>query len=473
MRTLRVDPLIDETLGRDTQFSPKYQNWRRDAKVPILVLNAAALNTGHTWQFTATWMGESPSGIDSEIDGNDRLRRMYYDDAPQEHKNIRLGDAVGASAAVPAVFEPITLDRLYPERIIRLVDGGVCDNQGVGTLLEQNCNVILVSDGSGQMESQRTPSGGLVGGLLRSDSIFQARIREAQYHDLKGRRRSGLLKGLMFVHLKGDLDVDPIDWIGCIDPYDAADDNCTGRTSLTRYGIHKEIQQLLSGIRTDLDSFTDVEAYALMVSGYRMTEFQFEHDKCIPGIGKPPKTESWKFLELESSMKGGTGNDFEYLRRLLKASGSSAFKVWQIDPWLKYGLRMAIVAALIGVVAYVYPRWNDPLVSDWGVALSDTIVAAVRALTFRAIVLAVAVSVGFYLGARIAASLMGDTVAGYTMKLARWKDTVRRGVFAVVLSTVGCVVAFIHLRVFDRRFLKLGKIDAVRRRRSAVPTPAP
>jgi hypothetical protein len=59
------------------------------------------------------------------------------------------------------------------------------------------------------------------------------------------------------------------------------------------------------------------------------------------------------------------------------------------------------------------------------------------------------------------------------MKLARWKDTVRRGVFAVVLSTVGCVVAFIHLRVFDRRFLKLGKIDAVRRRRSAVPTPAP
>ena len=44
---------------------------RRDAKVPILVLNAATLNTGHTWQFTVSWMGESPNGISSEIDGND------------------------------------------------------------------------------------------------------------------------------------------------------------------------------------------------------------------------------------------------------------------------------------------------------------------------------------------------------------------------------------------------------------------
>lgn len=35
---------------KDTMFAPKYQNWRRNAKVPILFLNAATLNTGHTWQ---------------------------------------------------------------------------------------------------------------------------------------------------------------------------------------------------------------------------------------------------------------------------------------------------------------------------------------------------------------------------------------------------------------------------------------
>jgi Patatin-like phospholipase len=49
-------------------FRPKDHNWRRSNKVPILILNATALNTGHNWQFTATWMGEPPGTIDT-IDG--------------------------------------------------------------------------------------------------------------------------------------------------------------------------------------------------------------------------------------------------------------------------------------------------------------------------------------------------------------------------------------------------------------------
>jgi len=62
--------------GEVPDFAPKLHNWRRRAKVPILILNATALNTGHSWQFTASWMGEPPAGIDSKIDGNDRLRRL-------------------------------------------------------------------------------------------------------------------------------------------------------------------------------------------------------------------------------------------------------------------------------------------------------------------------------------------------------------------------------------------------------------
>jgi hypothetical protein len=59
--------------GEPESFRPKYNNWRRDSKAPILILNAATLNTGHTWHFTASYMGEPPAGIDSEIDGNDRF----------------------------------------------------------------------------------------------------------------------------------------------------------------------------------------------------------------------------------------------------------------------------------------------------------------------------------------------------------------------------------------------------------------
>jgi len=42
---------------------------------------------------------------------------------------------------------------------------------------------------------------------------------------------------------------------------------------LTQKGlkIRKDVQERLAAIRTDLDSFTDQEAYALMTSGYRKT----------------------------------------------------------------------------------------------------------------------------------------------------------------------------------------------------------
>ena len=50
---------------------------------------------------------------------------------------------------MPAIFEPIPLEDLYPDKKVLLVDGGVYDNQGVASLLEQDCSVMLVSDASG------------------------------------------------------------------------------------------------------------------------------------------------------------------------------------------------------------------------------------------------------------------------------------------------------------------------------------
>ena len=84
-----LDDLYIKTKDEDEQFAPKHDNWRRSAKVPILILNATSLNTGHNWQFTASWMGEPPSSIDTAIDANYRLRRMHYDDAPPPHNEVR------------------------------------------------------------------------------------------------------------------------------------------------------------------------------------------------------------------------------------------------------------------------------------------------------------------------------------------------------------------------------------------------
>jgi hypothetical protein len=239
-------------------------------------------------------MGEPPSSIDTAIDSNYRLRRMYYRDAPEPHNKIRLGHAVAASACVPGLFEPIVLPELYEKKDdnesgkktdpkgkgqainVRLVDGGVHDNQGIMSLLEQDCNVMIVSDASGQMDSDDNPSKGILGVPLRSNNILMARVREAQYRELEARKQSGVLRNLMFLHLKKDLEVNPIDWIGCEDPSEFGKDRPNLEKGETDYGIIKEVQKKLAAIRTDLDSFCDTEAYALMTSGYRMADFEFK-----------------------------------------------------------------------------------------------------------------------------------------------------------------------------------------------------
>jgi predicted acylesterase/phospholipase RssA len=474
LNDLTISPLIETTGGpvQDKNFNPKYQNWRRSAKVPILVLNAATLNTGHSWQFTASWMGEAPAGIDTDVDGNDRLRRMYYSEAPDGHKQIRLGQAVGASAAVPGVFEPLTMDNLYPDRILRLADGGVCDNQGVATLLEQDCKVVLVSDASGQMESQAASSRQILGVLLRTNDIFQARIRVAEYQDLSGRRRSNLLRGFMFVHLKGDLDVDPVDWIDCLDPYEPCEDvrPLWRRDRYTRYGIAKDVQQLLSALRTDLDSFSEAEAYALMTSGYRMTEYQFKEGKCVEEFYHPEENEQWKFLEIEEFMRGsGKGN--EYLKTLLHAGNSLAFKVWRFDPLLKTLLRIVLVLIALAIAAALYKFWTAPVPESISIRVAgflENVAASFRALTLQKVayyvISIVSSAVAFMILAKVLTTLFGTFVSENALLLIRWKDNLRRVAVAAIISTVGWAAAFIHLYIFDKRFLSLSTLEKIKQK---------
>lgn len=150
---LRIVPL-----GADQQFHPfkggpggAAPNADRKSKVPVLVINTTTLNTGHNFQFTATWMGEPPpQGAQGKIDKNTRLRRAYYRELPAKYQELPLGVAVAASACVPAVFPPLALTDLFEDWTPQLVDGGVHDNQGIEGLLDNQCTHLIVSDASGQ-----------------------------------------------------------------------------------------------------------------------------------------------------------------------------------------------------------------------------------------------------------------------------------------------------------------------------------
>lgn len=227
-------------------------------------------------------------------------------------------------ACVPGVFEPLALDGLFPDMTVRLVDGSVHDNQGVFGLQEQNCDVMLVSDASGQTEVEPRPSSGTLGVLKRANNILMARVREEQYRGLEARRRAGMLRGLMFIHLKKDLDSQPVNWVGSSEPPDHIDRATT--SAQTNYGIHKQIQRRLAAIRTDLDTFTDAEAFALMASGYSMTECEFA--AAVPGF--PIHTSErleWPFLEIASYL---TADPPKELLRQLDVSKHRFFKMERV-----------------------------------------------------------------------------------------------------------------------------------------------
>jgi predicted acylesterase/phospholipase RssA len=455
LKHLRLEPK-----GEGSHFKPKYDNWRRQAKVPELVLNATTLNTGRNWQFTASWMGEPPGRLDAEIGGNYLLRRMYHVEAPHlrdkwrawfrrpfaplDYQAIRVGEAVAASSCVPGLFEPLVLSDLFDGKRVCLVDGGVYDNQGVASLLEQDCNLMIVSDASGQMEAQDLPSGSRLGVPLRSFSISMARVRQAEFSELDARRRSGLLKGLMFLHLRKDLDAEALDWRECHDPVEASHEArpAARRGVRTSYKLSKEIQRLLSAIRTDLDSFTEVEAFALMTSGYYQTDVEMSK---LPGVIATTRTEEpWRFLSILDLLEDGKG--YPDLKKHLEIGRLIGGKVWRLDPVLMTIGAVILVAALGGLA------W-----SWW---------------TYQAVTLLTVGSLGVLAGALVLSALFP-----HVMQIVRYKKTFRdiglRGLLGVALA-----LGFkFHRRFLDRRFLKLGslsrhaaaRIDVASRVRSVHP----
>ena len=104
-------------------------------------------------------MGESPWALNEGADNIERLEWSNYN--VSEKWRVRLSRAVAASACVPFSFAPVKLGRWYDTVNVELVDGGVFDNQGVVALLAANCNVLLVSDASGQLRLEPEFKAGL------------------------------------------------------------------------------------------------------------------------------------------------------------------------------------------------------------------------------------------------------------------------------------------------------------------------
>jgi predicted acylesterase/phospholipase RssA len=367
MRDLKIQPM-----GGKPGFYPRDDNAGREAKVPILLINATTLNTGRNWRFTASNMGEPPptDPLAAEVSKKAiqlRPADSYANIVPHQ-QDLLLCEAVAASTAVPGIFHPLSISGLYwdsqAQRDLRvqLVDGGVHDNQGIQGLLYENCTHFIVSDASKQMEVDLDPGTDVASALARTENIFQDRLREQELlhllHENQGKTR------VAFMHLRKGLPVRTIAWLDQNHQPAAADQITFPGLSAETFGVDPIVQELLSRVRTDLDSFTDIEAYSLMLDGYLMSapELSALRLSC-PQLSQPVTVspEAWNFLALKDWIKGPyRSSDLKsnpYLRQLIVAK-ESAFKVLRLLwPGPKSVLNViAGVAALVLLALLV--RWS-------------------------------------------------------------------------------------------------------------------
>src|SRR5262249_39044207 len=137
------------------------------------------------------------------------------------------------------------------------------------------------------------PSTGLTAAVSsgkRSVDTLMERVRLANFADLEARRRSGLLRGLMFLHMKAGLDANVIHLPFSRESYELE------MTKLSPSGVRRDLQQALAELRTDLDAFTEIESSALMACGYKMGTKALDGD--LPELAKrwrPAPYDNWPF----------------------------------------------------------------------------------------------------------------------------------------------------------------------------------
>ena len=277
---------------------------------PEVILNATSLHTGERIEFK------------------------------RDENSLKLSKVVGASSGVPGFFPPTTICGK------KLVDGGVADNQGIDALIsdlsddDQN-DVLLVSDASGQMEQVNRPGSRFVKVLSRVVTIFQFQLRKKMLKLLRFWEKNHESKReFAFVHLFLDLEKD------------GGDTPC----------VPSKYIPALGDIRTDLDQFSIIEREVLMYHGYTLIDVQIQ--KYCKRLKECIKKEMGRLPELVKSplFKSDCTERRKRVKKVLKAGKSRLFLYRSLRKYpLKSGIVFAAAILLsLGVCIGLYfefPNW--------------------------------------------------------------------------------------------------------------------
>jgi predicted acylesterase/phospholipase RssA len=273
---------------------------------------------------------------------------------------LTLGEAVGASACFPPVFPPYMVlgfyDDLWVSRL-GLTDGGVYDNLGITTLLDERCTYIVASDTGGLFDVKQRVSAGRLGMSGRIVSILMDDVAELQRATLRvGRRiqraiegeeepRPRLaelaawygLQGLAFFHINSPT----LDGPGL------------------RSGPDPET---VARIRTDLDAFGDVEIAALVNRGYETADQYLRKHLDVtpykdPERWRPPATLPLPLqapsARVQRILEVGGGRFFRSLKLWSPVSWTFTLLIVGGTVWKTWGIRVSLADVIAWLASWL------------------------------------------------------------------------------------------------------------------------
>jgi len=169
--------------------------------------------------------------------------------------------------------------------------------------------------------------------VLRVTAILQDRVRSKGILHLLDSNKE---KNIVFIDLRKGLGSREVSWN--IEKDKAAEEDEIIKPSCDDFGVNAEVQEKLSLMRTDLDAFTEVEAYSLMLDAYQMSKSDLTKLK----HAKQQPESSWQFNEIADLMKNPKP---EYLKQL-DISQLLFGKMLYISPWLWAPIILVIAASL-------------------------------------------------------------------------------------------------------------------------------
>jgi predicted acylesterase/phospholipase RssA len=424
------------------------------------------------------------------------------DTCDRDMEKLTLEEAVGASAAVPGLFQPLVFRDLYDDRTVeavRLVDGGVYDNQGLTALFEEGCTHVICSDASGQLRFERDVSDKVFGVIPRANEVLMEKIRRSEVRRLLDQFEAST--DLKALHLGRQV----------LPPPDPTQEQAEAIRSLRErfslegcafFHLKSEIPPVSGGmpalpwrkevseIRTDLDSFSDREAFALMYHGYYLAA-KTVAPPAFPAAGMPavPETpDRWRFGAIRSLFGGPD------LRRHLAVGANRTFRVlrlgnaWSGLAWLLAGAMFLAGWAWIPSVTLneilVWPltlfQIREPITVGFFVPFPGKLAAVLPELKpilefsilpvgdlfdlpFHLPFLALVASAAFValsLWGRFKALLLRKNLEGLWLLFSFVSKYKRLPLapLAVVWSVIAAALAWTYHLTFDKLFLKAGRL---------------